>query len=183
MLILLFKFLGALYWSQIYQEFAGRLNDDSTEQDLAEVLDEIMAQVKDGHGGVYGELSGEPFYIYYEPRQGHAHRIIKAFERQNNFDDLSSYYHEIRSTCFEVLQGYIAEGSEVNSPFNENIIWSNFNGDVGYMLIEAMDEIFQDESELKDVSIEQEKQAIDTIMASDIADLEQTNGLIIDLRF
>ncbi len=172
----------SLDWSQIYQEFQTRLNDDSTEQDLAEVLDEIMARLKDGHGSVYGELSGEPFNIYYEPREGHENRVVTAFEQQSDFDDLSSYYHQIQSSWFEVLQAYIAEGYEVNSPFNETIVWSNYKGNVGYMLIEAMEEISQQEGELNEIAIEQEKQAIDVIMADAIADFEQSKGMIIDLR-
>ncbi|GAB5536335.1 MAG: S41 family peptidase [Rubricoccaceae bacterium] len=168
--------LHGVDWDARYNELAPTITDDMSDADLRDALVALLAGLEDGHLGLAAEIDGQPVgYTGRGPRAISA-AITDAFEAQDEMDSRRDFSirwnrgnrHRLRE---EILGGEF----KVDGP----LLWGRI-GDVGYLQISGMGGFAGDHD---DVAYTDEMQALHEGMSRMLRDLDDTDGMIIDLVF
>lgn len=165
-------------WVNDYQAYSNRISADATPPEVIMLIDEILAELRDGHSSfVYAQ--GED--ISYDPRGELEQSIYASFYEQDDIDDVDDYFaiwmqahHQTRATYFEPSFATLA-------PHNGKLQLNMLQGNIAYLNVSDMHSIIGDAG-LEDVEIADDVAAIHDIMNQMIPTINGSQGLILDLR-
>jgi len=164
-------------WDEHYANIRPTVADDMSDDELLVVFKKLLAPVNDGHI----ELSTtDDAFNFYEKR-GVDKFMIEQSSKQSDFEDFQQYANWFSEQFKEVLSNYfnIDAGGSAGGNSGEEITWASNDSGVGYLHIGTMLDIADKESASESEILE----AVNSIMESALADLQQTDTLIIDVRF
>jgi len=163
-------------WSKLYAEIRPTVTDDMSEDELLEVFEALLTPLNDGHIELITDNDG---IDYSEPR-GAEKYVIETFPNQTEFDDIDEYVIELRKRWKKIVSSHYdseIRGSAGGASGTE-IQWAVSGHNVGYLYIGRMSKLTGDDSS----SGRKDVEAINHIMKGVLADIGNTDALIIDVR-
>jgi C-terminal processing protease CtpA/Prc len=109
-----------------------------------------------------------------------ANRVIEEnFPLQSEYDDIQDYANAMSAAYKEIRASYLDEGSSnsVDGAERDQILWGKIGGVVGYLRVASMSGLSDNSSD-----VQADIEAINEIMTVVMADLQNTNAMIIDVR-
>jgi len=170
-------------WGELYAQLRPLVNDDLDDEELLEIFDALLSPLDDGH--IQLETDDDEFD--YAELRGIRKVIFDSFSDPSEFaseeqwfEALQEYANDIAAKYVEIRSSYLDEGSQESAggSTGRRVSWGTINQQVGYLRVGAMIGI----STGDDDSIEAELQAVDSIMQRVLLELQDTRGLIIDVR-
>lgn len=165
-------------WNSRVASARTQLNDDMSDAALFDLMSELIAPLDDGH--VQLEGNGNT----YRPAVavGANPALEAAFTQQSTYSDIQQYANVISQKYWHNIEQYLDEGSvEVfDGAIPDRVIWATIgDGAVGYLYIASMAYLSDSEQGLDQTA---NVAIMDSVMAAAMADLANTQAIIIDLR-
>jgi hypothetical protein len=189
-------------WQPIYDEYLLQAEQirDTGEGDVFDLIEEILPEFNDDHVSVTDEDNER------EAESGGnglvTTRILEEFLQKNSIEELEQYYNDdpqgfddfgdyVNTLFSEFFIGLILGNQEiiadtylngeVKAAAEDQISWGVITeGNIGYISILEMANFLPDEG---DEDVPGQLAALDAALDSAMADLQQTDALIIDVRF
>ncbi len=162
-------------WAAQYAKYQPQVNENMSEDDLFKILTMMVIPLKDDHvslESMNGSFStGLPSKAVLE--------IANAFPQQNEFDDISAFSQSVNYKYLTTIDSYLDTDSikPLLTPSEEVIAKrATINHTIGYIKINEM-EGFVDGNQVDDIK------AVQTFMDKTMLKLQDTQGIIIDVRF
>lgn len=171
-------------WNEIYQIASNQVNQDTSEEDLFEILAAMVSPLKDFHVQLENETIDEDFEVSRKPT--YIANTLTLFLEENeltpplNQEQFNSF-DEFLSDNVELSQEVIAAHlTEVKFNEQETLFWGVTEGNIGYINILTMEL-----SGLVDSNnnIEDDKNKLLKIIDQLMADLINTKGIVVDIRY
>jgi carboxyl-terminal processing protease len=169
-----YAFFGqrAIDWQETFERYSQQVNSTMTEPQLFTIFSQMMAQLKDGHVGLVSQsqtyTAGEPAKVTL--------RIYDEFAQQTEVSSLEAYIDQqltvIEHAIVDYLNGVVTQGA------NDKLAWGKLSPSVGYLLIRQMTG-FSANSDASDL---ENLQALRPAISSAMAQLTDTDAMVIDLR-
>ncbi len=163
-------------WAAQYAAFAGQVNDEMSDEALFDVLKQMLSPISDGHVGLVSDEFG--YYSPYKER-GKNKVIEDSFAEQDQYDDLQEYSAAVENQYKEIRRGYL--DSDLVERGNGKLAWGSIAGRIGYLSINAMEELATTEDE--DPDAQAEVAVVNKTMPQILADFRDMDAIIIDIRF
>jgi CubicO group peptidase (beta-lactamase class C family) len=173
-------------WQAVYDEYRPQINSSTTTLEFFEMMDEIFSEFGDGHLGLSNKeglnASGTALngFILEVLRTG----IVDAEE------DFGEAWNELMGYNDQVLTELLQEKKLQSYQGSDAIRWGKISDNLGYIRIDRVQNInFKGEQEDADSLLEQltligqDLVDTDTIMQTALSDMDNSEALIIDLRF
>lgn len=173
-------------WQAVYQQYRPMITDSTSQEEFAEIIDEIMTDFGDGHLSMTDD---ETFEADGTRLNGFALEVFRSpfVDAEDDFEQAAAELFHIND---QVLLSLLQDEQLHTYQEGDAIRWGKLADNVGYLRIDRVQNIFdQDEQEEPDdlieilALIEQDIAATDTVMQAAINDLEQSDAIILDLRF
>lgn len=162
-------------WNALYADLKPYVTDDLSDDDLLEVFEALLEPLDDGHV----QLNADGDSYSFEEYRGANQVIVNSFPDQTDYDDIQDYANAVSSKYIEIRSSYLDAGTEktAGGEDDDGVMWGTISQKIGYMRVARMEELSSDED-----SVEAELTAVNTIMTEVLADLGNTEALIIDVR-
>lgn len=185
-------------WQEIELEFRSRLQLVQNENDLAVHFAQMIERIQDGHNIVVKtELtadfdasmranlaSGEVDVYSYPLKPTYADLLIEEYVQANNIalplsntDKQNAYAYAETQLDLYYANIFNLATTEVHARSNDHFIWTTLENNIGYILINQMDGYT---SEFLDLAAD--KSAAQTQIDEAVAELQDTQAIIIDVR-
>ena len=163
-------------WSNLYSDISPTVSHDMSEDELLEVIDTLLTPLDDGHI----ELMTDDDRIDYSRSRSAEKYVTDTFPNQTEFDDIDEYAMNLRKRWKKIVSGYFASGKRgsAGGDSGKKVQWAVSVDNVGYLYIDSMGSLAGD----KTSSGREDVEAINKIMKSVLADIINTDALIIDVR-
>jgi hypothetical protein len=172
-------------WTLIEQQARSEVSAQTTRDELFQILSDTIAPLQNGHVGIGDNSKMVSFKRADKPTI--YDRLQTEFLTENHLtppltEQQNAALVEYSTTNLELIQAASAnylDTSQIKYAANENIIWGKFkSGNYGYLNVLGFSE-FTDSTEDYGNMLETMHQAMQQILT----DLENTDALVIDLRF
>jgi len=164
-------------WDKLYAEISPTVTDDMSDDELLNSIRALLAPLDDGH--VTLKTVDDEFEFNKE--RGAEKYLLETYANQKKYDNIDDYVTSLGDQWREVLSNYFdseIRGSAGGSSGRE-VEWAVSSSNVGYLYIGSMYELTDNDSN----SLRENVTTINSIMERALADLEDTEALIIDVRF
>jgi len=163
-------------WNTLYADLRPLVHDDMNDEDLLEVIEILLSSLNDGHVQLETDNDDYNFVDY----MGAVAEVIDTFEEQTQFSDIQEYASFLSDRYIDIRSGYLDNGSEKSAGGEDGDVftWGTINQQTGYLRVNSMVDVTTHENG----SLNEELNAVNAIMQSVLADLQSTNGMIIDVR-
>lgn len=173
-------------WDLIYTLANAEVDSSTTEEELFEVLSEMIEPLKDFHSYLYNESLGEGFSVSRKQQLGDI--ALEEFVEINEISDeltdeqfemFELYFEEQFEISMQTIISFFEDFSAVESNQSETVFWGVLPGNIGYVMLSTMDLA---ELGNEDNSILENTQVVNQIFDDILESLEETNGIIVDVR-
>ena len=157
-------------WAAQYSIYAPQVNDDMSKEVLFQLMSNMLKSINDEHVSLFTDE------IYFNPAQDSKSeiKIKQAFLEQNDIKNIDEFTTQIFSTYQSTLMSYFDENS--TKVINDEFFTATINSNIGYMIINGMDEFSEGNDEADDLK------AIHQLMQKVMENFKDTDGMIIDVR-
>lgn len=173
-----FKHFNRFDWENDYLKYESKLNENSSKEEVITVLDDILAQLKDGHSNL---TDGNSFEISYEPRNELMQQILADFSAQSQITDIDEFISSLIIKREQAIETYIDDSFNEQALYSGKITLNRLKLNIAYLSISQMFD-FSADNGLQDFDLNDDVLAIHDIMNKAIPEINETRGLIIDLR-
>lgn len=173
-----FKHFNRFDWENSYVQYENKLNENSSEEEVIAVFDEILAQLRDGHSFL---TDNENFEISYDPRNELEQQISAAFVAQNQITDIDEFISVLMANHQQALGTYRDDSFNEQALYSGKIKLTRLKSNIAYLSVSQMYDFAADNG-IEDLDLNDDVLAIHEIMDKAIADINETRGLILDLR-
>ena len=164
-------------WQAQYAELRPAMDDDATDEELIALLTVLLEPLDDGH--VQLNIDGD--VIDFANFRGANRVIVETFPLQTEYNDIQQYADALSRTYKEIRASYLDPGSakSVDGAKPDRFLWGTIGQEVGYLRIASMTDltVSGDGSDVRE-----NLAAVDRIMPDVLADLQNTNAMIVDVR-
>jgi len=157
-------------WSERYVAVISDISDDMSEEELFAALSKTISPLDDAHTGL--ESDNDDFSP--EKIKGVRKFIVDLFESQTEISDLEVFSSTLLEQYLTIRDSYI--DGEVKS--EKQMTWGLTNEGVGFLQIDAMLEY----AEGDDPDLEEDLEALNTLLDKVMSDLKDAPSMIIDIR-
>ncbi len=172
--------LKQLDWDTRYQDTLTLVDNNTTDAELMELLYQLTAPLADAHVQVHSEQLGS-FSVDGKPTL--IARLINEYAEQNalseplsqmDIDGLNIYVEEQLTLQNDIVYSY-ADDNTIKTAANDELMWFSVDN-ISYLFIGSMTGFAnQDDANL-------ELNALDTALDQVLTDIQDSEGLIIDVR-
>jgi CubicO group peptidase (beta-lactamase class C family) len=178
--------LRDINWQGVYDEYRPKITSSTTKYEFFEMIDNIFSEFGDGHlslsDGEYLEASGTTL-------NGFILEVLRS-DFVDAEDDFGEAWHTLKAYNNQIITSLLQDNQLHSYQNSDAIRWGKVSDNVGYIRIDRVQDMsVKGEQEYPDnlldhiVQIEQDLQDTDTVMQAALADMDNTDALIIDLRF
>ncbi len=169
-------------WQQQRSLFRPQVTAATTQQELFDILDEMLAPIDDGH--VFLSVATDELEDGFSPAESNGwSRTSMALAQEEDIDEDVAEGSLVELFNRSVANFYGGEG-EFTTNFDDEelpIFWGVLEGNVGYLQINSME--IESEDEDSPLSAEEQLLIIHDQMGTVLEGLVDTNALIVDVRF
>lgn len=164
-----FQLRGITNWDELKLQFRDRV----TQENLYETFKDMLSPFLEDHVGVI-KPNGESFQTGLEPLL--VKKFYADFQQDGGTLSFEEYVREIQGQVLETItEKYL--NKQVTYDANDKVMWGILEGNIGYLGVMEM-------SGYSDPFVfEKELTVIHQTMKQVMADLKDTKGLVIDIRF
>jgi CubicO group peptidase (beta-lactamase class C family) len=178
--------LRDIEWQSVYDEYRPQITSSTTKLEFFEMMDDIFSEFGDGHLSL---SDGENLDASGTALNGFTLEVLRSGIVDAE-DDFGEAWHTLKAYNDQVLFSLL-QGNQLQSYQGSDAIrWGKLSDKVGYIRIDRVQNInFKGEQEDPDNFLEQlsligqDLVDTDTIMQAALADIDDSDALIIDLRF
>ena len=169
-------------WQNLYHEVRNQLSEDSTEEELFGAIDLIVEPLSDPHVQVISDQQGR---IAYSNKANLLERLIWEYFEAHQIEPpitpeqeqaVAEYLESNLEKLSSIITSYAEDETQIKTAANQQMLWFR-NSNIGYLQINSMDGFSLDPEDS-----DSELAALETAIDQAIDDLQDTNGLIIDVR-
>ena len=172
-------------WQGVYDEYRPQITSTTTKDEFFELIDEIFSEFGDGHLSL---SDGENHEANGDALNGFALEVLRnGFDEDEDFDDAME---DLQAANEYVLSELLQEDELKGYEYSDAIRWGKVADNIGYIRIDRLQNInFIGEQVEADSFLEQLKfigqdiEDTDTVMQAALSDIDNSDALIIDLRF
>lgn len=172
--------LRGVDWSQQYVKFKPQISDDMTDEALFSTLAAMVAPLKDGHVNIWAKDAN--FYVGKDsPFMKAAVGIQGNFLRAGEQTSLDDVFNTMLGHYTEISKAYLQPDSMSQFPAQSDfptLLWGKTADNVGIIVLNNLESF----SETEDATVEAQLAAAETLLDKVMAQLEDTDGLILDIR-
>ena len=162
-------------WAAQYAKYQPQVNENMSEDDSFKILTMMVIPLKDDHVSL--ESMNDSFSTGLPSKA--VLEIANAFPQQNEFDDIDAFFQSVFLRFNTTIDSYLDAESIKSIKAPSGVILAKsatINNTIGYIQINAMDG-FVDGNQADDIK------AVQTFMDKTMLKLQDTQGIIIDVRF
>lgn len=179
--------LEGVDWSAVYEEARPAVTSDTTNEELFGIFAQMLTPLRDFHVNLVSEELG---FEFVSPRRKPDINTIALMEflemtdselpisSEAQFLQFMEYSELQKDRARGVILGNVADGEEVQFNDTQTLFWARLNGNVGYLLVNTMDDNEIGGSEMIDNNLA----SLSTTMDQVLMDLVGVEGLVIDVR-
>ncbi|CAA0107248.1 Uncharacterised protein [BD1-7 clade bacterium] len=179
--------LEDLNWADVYDQASLDVNDDTSEEELFGIFAQMVTPLRDFHVEIINPVIG---FEYTSPsRKTTIDRIaladflsindLEAISNEAEYLQFIAYLEEQKDSALSAVFEHVAEGEEIRFNDTQTLVWARMRENVGYLLINTMDDNELGGSE----SIEENLVQLASMMDQVILDLVGVKALVIDIRY
>jgi len=179
--------IEAVNWDEVYAQASQAITNNTTEEDLFEVFAQMIATLNDFHVEI---INPELGFEYASPaRKPTIENIaLMDFLSINELENISSeqecfqyleYLSLQKEEAFAIIISNLAEGEDVHFNDSQTIFWARLNDDIGYLLLNTMDDVEIGGSEITEENL----LSLSVTMDQMLEELEGVEGLVVDVRY
>ncbi|OUL59632.1 serine hydrolase [Pseudoalteromonas ulvae] len=171
-------------WQAQYDQYRPLVSATTSDPDLAEILSAMIEPFGDSHVWL---SDSKTFGVDASPAKGLTKEIARVMEQEEMEDPepvLAYFRHQIEQQTLNQLPS--AKMSQYEE--SEAVRWATLPGNIGYLRVDSLSDFYDTDSE--PASIDQTLSYFDAqmdylgvVMDTMMADLAQTDAMVIDLRF
>lgn len=171
-------------WQQVYQKYSPQITTDSTDEQLQQVLAQMIGDLQDANvvldtGDT--QLSGDKKVPLLQAAKATAATALAYGETLSVEQALA----QLQGIYLTIQQSYVSESSWQQWPEDSpspSIAWGLSDNNVGLLVLNNLKEFAQAAQGNEPLSDAEQLEAANTLLAQAKADLDASDGLIIDLR-
>jgi hypothetical protein len=163
-------------WNALYAELRPQVDDTMNDEELFEVLKALLEPLDDGHVQLVIDEDPIDFVGY----RGANRVIFDNYPLQTEYDDIQAYANAVGTTFKEIRASYLDVDSmhSVDGAVRDQVVlWGTIGEQIGYLRVASMAELSSEDADIQD-----DLEVINDIMATVMADLQNTSAMIIDVR-
>jgi len=150
-------------WKQVKLDWLKQVNESTSPQQLQVVIDRFLASMRDGHALLFDHSLDR--LSYYPPREIEAKRRLRAFHLKHpEYATITDVYRYIYRNWTRIIESYF-DADFPHYGLQNNFLYGRLEGDISYLRIASFD-----------------KYDTEQVMQALILQINETNGLVIDLR-
>lgn len=183
--------LRNINWQEASEQALARVNDDMTEEQLKSVLHELMSVFNDKHVLLHSkpldffepEISIDDI-TFFGQSNDFTNQVISEYEELSSESSLEDYYYSQIITYYTNINNIMDSGLKAKGGQDEDkIMWGTIGNNIGYLHIGELDNF--DPSQpytLDEGNVVAHLAALNAVLDEAITDLQNTNGIILDIR-
>lgn len=160
-------------WDSIRNEYEKKVSDETTKEELFQILGQIVSLTKDHHTKIIAE-NGETLQYRGTPS---AEIVMSAFNKQSKVKNLNEYFNLFFETNYKNISDSLLPGKG-NKSANRQIEWGDLNDSIGYISIYSFTDFAPDSFSRK-----QQIDSIKNSMQHIITALKNKKAVIVDISF
>ncbi len=171
-------------WQAIYDEYRPLITNSTTKQEFFEIIEDIISDFGDGHLALYSDDDEDASS---EALNGFILEVLRSAVVDAD-EDFAKAWHQLMNYNDQVVS-QLLQNHQLNSYQEANAIrWGKLADNLAYLRIDRVQNIGDSEEHDGDnfldtlALISQDLSDTDTIMQTALADLADSEALIIDLR-
>jgi len=161
-------------WSESFGIYREQVNGATTQQELFEIISEMLSSLKDGHTSLTSDNNtfeaGSLSMV--------AQRLYDEFANQSEVASIEEYISQQITIIDGIIVGYL--NGEVAQGANDRLAWGKLSPSVGYLMVREMTNYTLDANE--NTGDQENLQALQPVIRDVMAQLADTQALVIDLR-
>jgi carboxyl-terminal processing protease len=161
-------------WNDVYGTYRQQVNNATTDEALFLILSEMLSLTKDGHINLISDNDTFKAGALSMVTQ----RIYDEFANQSDVLSIEEYINQQLTIIDGIILGYL--DGEVAQGANERLAWGKLSSSVGYLMVRQMTDFAQNANE--NTSDLENLQALQPVIENAMAQLADTQALVIDLR-
>jgi len=169
--------LHGVDWHARYAELAPTVTDATTDAELKATVLQLVDGIDDGHLNMMMIVDGEPDMVGGKPPRQLNGAIQAAFDAQDEEESRRAFTSAWVEGNRARLEQEILDGP-MDASSNGRVRWGRA-GDIGYVAINGMEQF----AEGDDVTLNQDLEAVETILSQVVQDLADTDAMIVDVAF
>jgi len=164
-------------WNKQYAAIRPSVTDELTDDELIEVFRKLLSPLNDGHI----QLITDNDRFEFADKSGIEKYVRESFADQTRFDDIEEYGDSLGDQMGNIISSYFVSETlrSAGGSSGERVRWALNSNNVGYLYISGMEGIASGDSNEPDENVK----AINSILKDAMADLNNTDALIVDVRF
>ncbi|MEM9673200.1 MAG: S41 family peptidase [Bacteroidota bacterium] len=162
-----------LDWSAISEEFRTRLSDETTQEELFQLMGEVVRLTKDHHTKIIAQ-DGRTLQFTGVPS---AEIVMDDFNSQSEVEDLNDYFNLFFKTNYENISDSLLHGKG-QKVANKKIEWGSLDDKIGYIHIHSFAGFAP-----SSISRKQQLDTINYYMKEIISDFIDKDAIIVDVSF
>lgn len=119
-------------WQAIRNAYSNRVTEETTEEELFQLMGEIVVKTKDQHTKII-DPNGQRIQYSFTPS---AQFVLDAFNDQTEIKDLGTYYNVFFNTQYKNITDSLLQGKG-QKVANGQIEWGSLNEQIGYINIHS----------------------------------------------
>jgi carboxyl-terminal processing protease len=195
--------LREVNWGDIYEEGVKSVGDIKNEEELFELLSELIAPLGDGHAQLIRapltqnldqsitaafENEETPFFgastqvtLYQKLTNEYMQALGLEELTDAQTEAANDYFLTNYLQIFDIIFGYANENFDIKKRAAGEIVWFKTNDNIGYLIIGSMADYTEGKSTVVS-DIASDVAIAEAAISDALKDLEDTDGLIIDVR-
>lgn len=170
-------------WNALYAELKPLVTDDLDDDQLLAIFEALLEPLDDGHV----QLETDDDDYDFEQLRGANKVVIESFQDPSEFaseeqwnDALQAYANTLAQKFVQIRSSYIDDGTHkfAGGSTGRRVSWGTIDQNLGYLRVARMTDL----GAANEDSVEADLRGINSIMKNALSDLENTSGLIIDVR-
>lgn len=160
-------------WKRIRQQYAGRINEQSTREDLFQLMGEVVTLTGDHHTKIIAD-DGRRLQYSLTPS---ATLVQDAFQKQSQVRNLNTYYSQFFATQYRNISDSLLHGRGQKAA-NGKLEWGSLSPQIGYIQVHALTGFAGNE-----LSRKQHIDSLSQAMANIIQALQDKAAIVVDVSF
>jgi carboxyl-terminal processing protease len=161
-------------WQNKHPIWRSKISEKSNEDDLSDIFEKIINQLRDGHASMINAKHNDVIDV--EARLlSYEYRLRQAWKKDDDYEYFWPYVRDHFRAWERILKNNYAIENTIESHY-ENFHFFKLKSNISYLRIDGMMGFTEDDS------FESLLTAVDDTMKRQIPKINQSNGLIIDLR-
>ncbi|NTS78067.1 serine hydrolase [Catenovulum sp. SM1970] len=166
-------------WQAVYDTYSPLVTEQTTSEQLAEILSDIILDFEDAHVSLTGNGELE-FEVFGQKLSGMNAELMRMGVSTENFEQ---YREQLKESHQSAAIGYLIPESIKQDPDSDQIIWGKINNEVGYFAIDRMMGLSRTELEKGNLDYASDVALVERVMPQVLSDFEDTKAIIVDVRF